>query len=146
LGKPQNLVPFITQTAAGLHEKLTVFGRDYPTHDGTCVRDYIDVVDLAKAHVAALNRLLKQKNESNYEIYNLGSATGSTVLEVIHSFEKISGQSLNYTIGERRRGDVIAAYADTSLANEKLYWNTEVPLDTSVLNAWNWEKKIRGIK
>jgi len=146
LGKPQNLVPFITQTAAGLHEKLTVFGDDYPTVDGTCVRDYIDVVDLAKAHVAALNRLLDKKNESNYEIYNLGSATGSTVLEVIHSFEKVSEQVLNYTIGERRAGDVIAAYADTSEANKKLHWNTEVPLDTSILNAWNWEKKIRGIK
>lgn len=146
LGKPQNLVPFITQTAAGLHEKLTVFGDDYPTADGTCVRDYIDVVDLAKAHVAALKRLLNQKNESNYEIYNLGSATGSTVLEVIHSFEKVSGEALNYTVGQRRTGDVTAAYADTSLAEQKLEWKTEVPLDTSILNAWEWEKKIRGIK
>jgi UDP-glucose 4-epimerase len=146
LGRPQNLVPFITQTAAGLHEKLTVFGDDYATSDGTCVRDYIDVVDLAKAHVAALKRLLNQKNEFGYEIYNLGSATGSTVMEVIRSFEKVSGQVLNYTIGERRAGDITAVYADTALANEKLHWNTEVPLDTSVLNAWNWEKKIRGIK
>lgn len=146
LGKPQNLVPFITQTAAGLYEKLTVFGDDYPTADGTCIRDYIDVVDLAKAHVAALNRLLGQKNESNFEIYNLGSGKGSTVLEVVRSFEKVSGISLNYTIGERRSGDVISAYADTALANEKLHWNTEVSLDDSVLNAWNWEKKIRAIQ
>lgn len=146
LGKPQNLVPFITQTAAGLYEKLTVFGDDYPTADGTCIRDYIDVVDLAKAHVAALNRLLNQKNESNFEIYNLGSGNGSTVLEVVRSFEKVSGISLHYTIGERRSGDVISAYADTALANEKLDWNTQVTLDASVLNAWNWEKKIRAIE
>jgi len=145
LGKPQNLVPFITQTAAGLYEKVTVFGNDYPTIDGTCVRDYIDVVDLAKAHVAALNRLLHQKNESNYEVYNLGSGTGSSVLEVIQSFERVSGESLTYIIGARRAGDVTAAYADTALANEKLNWQTKVSLDTSVLNAWNWEKKIRGI-
>ncbi len=146
LGKPQNLVPFITQTAAGLFEKLTVFGDDYPTADGTCVRDYIDVVDLAKAHVAALNRLLKNENETNFEIYNLGSGTGSTVLEVISSFESVSGQSLNYSIGPRRVGDVAAAYANTSLAKEKLHWNTVVSLDTSVENAWKWEKKIRSIK
>lgn len=146
LGKPQNLVPFITQTAAGLFEKLTVFGDDYPTVDGTCVRDYIDVVDLAKAHVGALNRLLKNENESNFEIYNLGSGTGSTVLEVIYSFESVSGEVLNYAIGERRAGDVTAAFADTSLATEKLHWNTEVSLGTSVGNAWKWEKKIRGIK
>jgi UDP-glucose 4-epimerase len=146
LGKPQNLVPFITQTAAGLHDKLTVFGDDYPTLDGTCVRDYIDVVDLATAHVAALNRLLKNQNDSNFEMYNLGSGKGSSVLEVIKSFEKVAEISLNYEIGSRRSGDVISAFADTSLANQKLGWKTKVSLDESVLNAWNWEKKIRGIK
>jgi UDP-glucose 4-epimerase len=146
LGKPQNLVPFITQTAAGLHDKLTVFGDDYPTVDGTCVRDYIDVVDLATAHVAALNRLLKNQNDSNFEMYNLGSGKGSSVLEVIKSFEKVAEISLNYEIGSRRSGDVISAFADTSLANQKLGWKTKVSLDESVLNAWKWEKKIRGIK
>jgi UDP-glucose 4-epimerase len=146
LGKPQNLVPFITQTAAGLHDKLTVFGDDYPTLDGTCVRDYIDVVDLATAHVAALNRLLKNQNDSNFEMYNLGSGKGSSVLEVIKSFEKVAEISLNYEIGSRRSGDVISAFADTSLANQKLGWKTKVSLDESVLNAWKWEKKIRGIK
>jgi len=145
LGKPQNLVPFITQTAAGLYRKLTVFGNDYSTVDGTCIRDYIDVVDLAKAHVAALKKVLSKDNDTNFEIYNLGSGNGSSVLEVIHSFEKVTKMTLNYEIGDRREGDVTAAYADTSLANEKLNWNTEVSLDESILNAWNWEKKIRKI-
>jgi len=145
LGKPQNLVPFITQTAAGLYTKLTVFGNDYSTVDGTCIRDYIDVVDLAKAHVAALKKALSKGNQTNFEIYNLGSGNGSSVLEVIHSFEKVTEMTLNYEIGDRREGDVTAAYADTSLANEKLNWNTEVSLDESILNAWNWEKKIRKL-
>lgn len=145
LGKPQNLVPFITQTAAGLHDKLTVHGNDYPTKDGTCIRDYIDVVDLAKAHVLALKRLLDKKYDCNYEVYNLGSGNGSTVLEVINSFEKVTGLSLNYSIGPRRSGDVTEAYANNLLANEKLNWITETSLDDSILNAWNWEKKIRNI-
>lgn len=146
LGKPQNLIPFITQTAAGLHDKLTVFGDDYDTSDGTCIRDYIDVVDLAHAHIAALNRLLNKKNDSNYEIYNLGSGKGSSVLEVINSFERTSGRVLNYEIGKKRSGDVRSAYADTTLANKNLEWTTKVTLDESILNAWNWEQKIRGIK
>lgn len=146
LGVPQNLVPFITQTAAGLREGLAVFGDDYPTPDGTCIRDYIHVVDLAKAHVMALERLIKGKNEADYEVFNLGSGTGSSVLEVIESFERVSGKSLNYRIAPRRAGDVIAAYADTSRANEVLGWKAESSLDQAVLSAWQWEQKIRGIK
>ncbi|MDG1760932.1 MAG: UDP-glucose 4-epimerase GalE [Flavobacteriaceae bacterium] len=145
IGKPQNLVPFITQTAAGLHDKLTIFGDDYPTTDGTCVRDYIHVVDLSKAHVVALQRLLNQKQTSNYEVFNLGTGTGSSVLEVVQSFERTSGRSLAYEIGPRRTGDVIAAYADTSKANNELGWKTEKTLDEAVDSAWKWEQKIRGI-
>jgi UDP-glucose 4-epimerase len=145
IGKPQNLVPFITQTAAGLHDKLTIFGDDYPTTDGTCVRDYIHVVDLSKAHVVALQRLLNQKQTSNYEVFNLGTGTGSSVLEVVQSFERTSGRSLAYEIGPRRTGDVIAAYADTLKANNELGWKTEKTLDEAVDSAWKWEQKIRGI-
>lgn len=145
LGVPQNLVPFITQTAAGLREQLSVFGDDYPTVDGTCVRDYIHVVDLAKAHVIALKRLLESKNESNYEMFNLGTGKGSSVLEVIQSFEKVSGEKLNYKIAPRRSGDVIAVYADTTKANEVLGWKSELTLDDAMDSAWKWEKKVRGL-
>lgn len=145
-GKPQNLIPFITQTAAGIHESLTVFGNDYNTHDGTCLRDYIDVVDLAEAHVAALNKLENKTENSRYEVLNLGTGNPSSVLDVIKSFEKVSGEKLNYTFGPRRRGDVEAAYADTSKANDYLSWCAKTSLDSSVLNAWLWEKKIRKIK
>ncbi|GLB54116.1 UDP-glucose 4-epimerase [Neptunitalea chrysea] len=145
LGVPQNLVPFITQTAAGLRKELSVFGDDYPTEDGTCVRDYIHVVDLAKAHVIALERLLEDKNEGNYEIFNLGTGTGSSVLEVIQSFEKVSGEKLNYKIAPRRAGDVIAVYADTTKANNVLGWKSELTLDDAMASAWKWEKKVRGL-
>lgn len=146
LGVPQNLVPFITQTAAGLREKLSVFGDDYPTIDGTCIRDYIHVVDLAKAHVVALQRLLQQKNKSNCEIFNLGTGKGSSVLEVVQSFERVTGQKLNYQIVGRREGDVIAAYAETTKANEDLGWKAELSLDEAMASAWEWEKQIRNIK
>lgn len=146
LGVPQNLVPFITQTAAGLREKLSVFGNDYPTKDGTCIRDYIHVVDLAKAHVMALERLLASRNTSNYEVFNLGTGTGSSVLEVIQSFERVSGRKLNYSIADRRAGDVVSAYADTRLANEELGWKATHSLDDAVASAWAWEQKIRGLK
>jgi UDP-glucose 4-epimerase len=146
LGVPQNLVPFITQTAAGLREKLSVFGDDYPTEDGTCIRDYIHVVDLAKAHVVALQRLLQQKNNSNFEIFNLGTGKGSSVLEVVQSFERVTGQKLNYQIVGRREGDVIAAYAETSKANEDLGWKAELSLDQAMASAWEWEKHIRHIE
>jgi UDP-glucose 4-epimerase len=145
IGVPQNLVPFITQTGAGLREELSVFGDDYPTGDGTCIRDYIHVVDLAKAHVVALKRLLEGKNETNYEVFNVGTGKGSSVLEVISSFEKVSGKKLNYKIVDRRAGDIISAYADTTKANTVLGWKAESTLDEAMKSAWDWEKKIRGI-
>ncbi|PKV48124.1 UDP-glucose 4-epimerase [Aquimarina sp. MAR_2010_214] len=144
IGVPQNLIPFITQTAIGLREQLSVFGDDYPTSDGTCIRDYIHVVDLAKAHVVALQRLLEDKNKSNYEVFNVGTGTGSSVLEVIQSFEKVSNQKLNYKIVERREGDITAAYADTTKANNELGWNSKSSLDDSLTSAWKWEQKVRS--
>ena len=145
LGKPQNLVPFITQTAAGLYPKLTVFGNDYPTSDGTNIRDYIHVVDLAEAHVVALERILESKSTEAYEVFNLGTGKGSSVLEVIQSFERVSGQKLTYEIGARREGDVIAAYADTTKANTVLGWKTKRSLDEAVASAWKWEQKVRNL-
>lgn len=144
IGVPQNLVPFITQTGMGLREQLSVFGDDYPTEDGTCIRDYIHVVDLAKAHVAALQRLLKDKNEANYEVFNLGTGQGSSVLEVIRSFERVSGQKLNYKIVDRRPGDVVQAYADTTKANKVLGWKAISTLDEAMESAWEWEKNVRS--
>ena len=142
IGVPQNLVPFITQTGAGLREELSVFGNDYPTEDGTCIRDYIYVVDLARAHVAALVRLLKGKNDGNYEVFNLGTGKGSSVLEVIQSFERVSGKKLNYKIVDRRPGDVVQAYADTIRANEILGWKAEHDLDTAIKSAWDWQTRM----
>jgi len=144
IGVPQNLVPFITQTGIGLRDELSVFGEDYPTPDGTCIRDYIHVVDLAKAHVIALKRLLEGNNKSSYETFNLGTGTGSSVLEVIKSFEKVSGKKLNYKIVGRREGDIISAYADTNKANNELGWKTELSLDDAMRSAWKWECKVRG--
>jgi UDP-glucose 4-epimerase len=146
LGVPQNLVPFITQTAAGLREVLKVFGNDYNTPDGSAVRDYINVVDLAKAHVIAIERLLKNKNKTNYEVFNLGTGTGLSVLEVVTGFEKATGVKLNYKIVERRAGDIEKIWADTTYANEELGWKAEKSLEETLLSAWNWEKNIRGIK
>ena len=146
IGVPQNLVPFITQTAIGLRQELSVFGDDYPTPDGTCIRDYIHVVDLAKAHVVALGRLLKNKNKANYETFNLGTGKGSSVLEVVKSFERVSGEKLNYKIVGRREGDIISAYADTTKANEELGWKTKLSLDDAMRSAWKWEQKVRGEK
>jgi len=143
IGVPQNLVPFITQTAIGLRKQLSVFGDDYPTHDGTCIRDYIHVVDLAKAHVVALQRLLKSNNTSNYETFNIGTGKGSSVLDVIKSFEKVSGLKLNYKIANRRAGDVIEAYANTKKANNILGWKAESTLDDALVSAWKWEQNIR---
>ncbi|RAJ11295.1 UDP-glucose 4-epimerase GalE [Arenibacter echinorum] len=143
IGVPQNLVPFITQTGMGIREQLSVFGGDYPTEDGTCIRDYIHVVDLAKAHVVALERLMNGKNQDNYEVFNVGTGTGSTVLEVIKSFEKVSGKKLNYKIVDRRPGDITSAYADTTKANKVLGWKAESTLDEAMKSAWLWEEKIR---
>ncbi len=144
LGVPQNLVPFITQTAIGLRKELSVFGNDYPTVDGTCIRDYIHVVDLAKAHVVALQRLLDKQNLEKVETFNLGTGTGSSVLEVIHAFEKISGQKVQYKIVDRREGDVVQAYANTDKAREILGWNTELSLEDALASAWKWEQKVRS--
>ena len=144
IGVPQNLVPFITQTGIGLREQLSVFGNDYPTKDGTCIRDYIHVVDLAKAHVSALKRLVEEKNTANYEVFNIGTGKGSSVLEVISAFEKISNQKLNYKIVDRREGDVVAAFADTTKANTVLGWKAKSSLEEALLSAWEWEKKIRA--
>ncbi|WP_031426337.1 UDP-glucose 4-epimerase GalE [Flavimarina sp. Hel_I_48] len=146
LGVPQNLIPYITQTGMGMRDKLSVYGDDYPTQDGTAVRDYIHVVDLAKAHVIALQRLIDNKNESNYEVFNIGTGTGSSVLEVIKSFEKVSGKDLPHEIVGRREGDVVAAYADTTKANETLGWKAEKTLDDALTSAWKWEQKVRAKK
>ena len=144
IGVPQNLVPFITQTGMGLREKLAVYGDDYPTPDGTAVRDYIHVVDLAKAHVVALKRLLENKNIEKVETFNLGTGTGSSVLEVITAFEKVSDTKLNYQIVGRREGDITSAYANTDKANEVLGWKAQSTLEESLASAWKWEQKIRA--
>lgn len=144
IGVPQNLVPFITQTATGLREKLSVYGDDYPTPDGTAIRDYIHVVDLAKAHVVALKRLLENKNLEKVETFNLGTGTGSSVLEVITTFEKVSNKKLNYQIVGRREGDITSAYANTDKANEVLGWKAQSTLEESLASAWKWEQKIRA--
>lgn len=145
LGVPQNLVPFITQTAAGLRDELKVFGDDYDTPDGSAIRDYINVVDLAKAHVVAIERLLQGKNKADYEVFNLGTGQGSSVLEMVHTFEKVTGQPLRHRIVDRRAGDIEKIWADTTLANQELGWKAEKGLEETLLSAWNWEKKIRGL-
>ncbi len=146
LGVPANLVPFITQTAAGLRSELKVFGNDYDTIDGSAVRDYINVVDLAKAHVVAVDRLIENKNKAGYEIFNLGTGTGVSVLEMIHAFQMAAGVKLNYKIVDRRAGDIEKIWADTTFANEELGWKAETGLEETMLSAWNWEKRIRGIE
>ena len=144
LGVPQNLVPFITQTGIGLRQELSVYGDDYPTPDGTAVRDYIHVVDLAKAHVIAMQRLLNKKNQAKVETFNLGTGRGSSVLEVIHAFEKVSGQKLPYKIVARREGDITEAYANTDKANTVLGWKAQSTLEEAMASAWKWEQKIRS--
>lgn len=146
IGVPQNLIPYITQTAMGLRKELSVYGNDYPTPDGTCIRDYIDVTDLAKAHVVALQRLLQNKNKDKVEVFNLGTGTGSSVLDVINAFEKVSGQKLPYKIVARREGDVVAAYASTTKANQVLGWKAEATLEDALRNAWRWEQKLNQEK
>jgi len=144
IGVPNNLVPFITQTAIGIREELKVFGGDYNTPDGSAIRDYIHVVDLAKAHIVAIERLMNDNNKKSLEFFNIGTGLGVSVLEAIHSFEKVSGQKLNYKIVSRRAGDVEKIWADTSYANEELGWKTELNIDDAMLSAWNWEKQIRN--
>ncbi len=144
LGVPNNLVPFITQAAAGLREQIQVFGDDYNTKDGSAIRDYIHVVDLAKAHVIALERMIKGNQKNNYEYFNLGTGNGYSVLEVINAFERVNDLKLNYKIVARRPGDVEQVYADTNLANKELGWKAELGIDEMMKSAWNWEKVIRG--
>lgn len=141
LGVPSNLVPFITQTAAGIRESLTVFGDNYKTKDGSCVRDFIHVTDLAKAHIKALEFLIS-KNEGTCEAVNIGTGNGNTVLELINAFEKSTGQKLNYTVGNRRSGDVEAVYADAKKSKDLLGWEAEISLEQSLLDAWNWQKTL----
>lgn len=146
LGIPNNLVPFITQTAIGQRECLSVFGSDYDTPDGTAVRDYIHVVDIAKAHVIAVERMLSGKGKQALEIFNLGTGTGYSVLDVINAFEKVSGQKLNYKIVPRRPGDVEKVWADTRFANDELGWKAEKSIDEMMLTAWEWEKALADRK
>jgi len=143
-GVPSNLMPFITQTAYGIREQLSVFGDDYNTPDGTCIRDYIHVVDLAKAHIVAIERLIHGKHSNGYEVFNIGTGNGFSVLEVIKSFERSAGQKLNYKVVSRRPGDIEQIWASTSIANKVLGWKAEKQLDEMTLSAWHWEQNFRA--
>lgn len=145
IGKPNNLLPFVTQTAAGMHEKLTIFGESYPTVDGTCVRDYIHVVDLAEAHVKALDYLINN-SQGCHEVVNIGTGKGSSVLEVVQAFEQVNNIKLNYVFGPNRPGDVIEIFANVDYAKLLLGWHAKKTINDAVLDAWNWEKSIRGIE
>lgn len=145
-GVPNNLVPFITQTAIGKRECLSVFGGDYPTPDGTCLRDYIDIVDLAKAHVCAVDRMIDGKMEKEYEIFNIGTGRPLSVLELINSFERVNGVKLNWKMAPRRAGDVVAIWADPSLAEAKLGWKATRSIDQTLSAAWAWEKHLAGMQ
>ena len=144
-GVPNNLVPFITQTAAGVRECLSIFGDDYNTPDGSCLRDYIDVVDLAKAHVTAVSRMLDDKNKERYEIFNIGTGRAVSVFELVNTFEKVNNLKLNYKVVGRRPGDVESVWADTTLAETELGWKAERSLDDTLKSAWEWEKRVRGL-
>ena len=143
-GVPNNLVPFITQTAIGKRECLNIFGNDYDTADGTCLRDYIDVVDLAKAHVAAVSRMVEDRMKDGYEIFNVGTGRPVSVYELVTAFEKVNGVKLNYRFAPRRSGDVVAVWADTQLANEELGWRAERSVEETLASAWAWEKHLAG--
>jgi len=143
IGKPANLIPAITQTAIGKLPEMKVFGKDYPTKDGTCVRDYIHVSDIAHAHPLALNYLVEERNTTNCDVFNLGSGTGYTVLEVIKTFEKVSGKRLNYNFAPRRTGDVIAIFANNDKARNILEWNPKYSLEDMMATAWEWELKLQ---
>ncbi len=141
-GIPQNLVPFVTQTAAGIRAELSVYGNDYPTPDGTAIRDYIHVMDLAKSHVIALERLFKQQQKNNFEVFNIGTGYGTSVMDIIKTFEKVTGLSLKYKIVGRRPGDVVAVWADTKLASKELGWKAEFGLEDALRDAWNWQQRL----
>jgi UDP-glucose 4-epimerase len=142
-GVPQNLVPYLTQTAIGIREQLSVFGNDYNTPDGSCIRDFINVVDLAKAHVVAIDRMLNGKQKDKVEVFNIGTGRGASVLELIHSFEKATGVKLNYKIVGRRAGDIEQVWANPEYANKELGWKAEVSLEDTLLSAWKWQLKLR---
>ena len=144
-GVPNNLVPYITQTAAGIRECLSIFGDDYPTPDGSCLRDYIDIVDLARAHVLAIDRMVTERSEERYEVFNVGTGRPVSVFELVKGFERANNLKFNYRVTARREGDVTAVWADTSLANEKLGWRAERDLDDTLKAAWAWERHVRGI-
>lgn len=144
-GIPQNLVPFITQSAIGKRGPITVFGNDYPTPDGSAIRDYIHVCDVAAAHIAALKRLLSGSIERNYEVYNIGTGKGSSVLEIVHAFEEATGEKLNFNVGPRRDGDIAMVYGDTNLSNEKLQWKAERSLKDMMASAWKWEQHLQAM-
>ena len=141
-GVPNNLIPYLTQTVAGIREQLSVFGDDYHTPDGSAIRDYIDVVDLARAHVVAIRRLMEGKNKANYEYFNIGTGNGLSVLELIRAFERATGEKVNYKIVGRRAGDIEQVWADTTLANRELGWKAEVPIEETLANAWKWQKHL----
>lgn len=143
-GVPNNLIPYLTQTVAGIRPQLSVFGDDYNTPDGSPIRDYIDVVDLAKAHVVAIRRLLEGKNKNNYEYFNIGTGNGLSVLELIKAFEKATGEKVNYKIVGRRAGDIEKVWADTTLANQELGWQAQVPIEETLANTWKWQKHLMG--
>ena len=145
-GVPNNLMPYITQTAVGIREKLMVFGGDYPTQDGTAIRDYVHVMDLAKAHINALNRLLNEEQDTSYETFNLGSTKGYSVLEMIQTFEAVSKVKLNFEITDRRAGDISELYASTKFAEEKLGWKAERNIDEMIRSSWEWEQNLRREK
>ena len=142
-GVPQNLIPYLTQTAIGIREKLSVFGDDYDTPDGSCIRDFINVVDLAKAHVVAIRRILEKKQKEKVEVFNIGTGRGLSVLELINAFEKATGVKLNYQIVGRRAGDIEKVWANPELANNELGWKAEVGIEDTLLSAWNWQLKLR---
>ena len=146
IGVPQNLVPFITQTAIGLRKELTVFGNDYPTSDGSCLRDYVHVMDLAKAHIKSLYKLINNEDKSYYDTFNIGTGKGTSVLELIKCFENVTENKLNFKIGDRREGDVAECFADVSKANKILNWKSELSIKDSLLSSWNWEKNINNEK
>ena len=141
---PLNVMPIITKVAIGKQEVFTVFGNDYPTPDGSCIRDYIHVTDVALAHVTAVKRLLNKGNKNRYEVFNLGTGKGSSVFELINAFEKVTGLKLNYKVVKRREGDAVAVYADTTLANTELKWKAQRDLDNMIKTAWNWELHLAG--
>lgn len=144
-GVPNNLVPYITQTAAGVRECLSIFGDDYPTPDGSCLRDFIDIVDLARAHVVAIDRMVQDKNKERYEIFNVGTGRPVSVFELVNGFERSNDLKLNYRVAPRRAGDVMAVWADTTLANEELGWKAERELEDTLRSAWAWERHVRNI-